>query len=147
MENNVKVRDYITDPEFLSAVAQWKEEKRCPFWLQDWLLDRGLDSAAEAAQWAYSRYTKYWKNGSPLYLIPDSTVYSRSLSLYYWWRGYMEYPDGIPESVFKSAYPNNSEHIDYCEESYPFEECIVHLLDNWTLGLIHTLGEHSGLPV
>lgn len=44
---------YDTDPGFRGFLACWDEDRRCPLELVDYLLDRGMDSQAEAARWAH----------------------------------------------------------------------------------------------
>ena len=44
--------DYLSDPQFVALLDSWGRRRRCPLPLVDWLLERGLESQAEAARWA-----------------------------------------------------------------------------------------------
>lgn len=43
---------YDTDATMRAFIASWDAERRCPMPLVDFLLEQGLESAAEAARWA-----------------------------------------------------------------------------------------------
>lgn len=42
---------YETDPTFVSAIAKWVHDKRCPIQLGDYLEELGLCAAADCARW------------------------------------------------------------------------------------------------
>ena len=42
---------YECDPGFRGFLTVWDRDRRCPFALQDYLLERGMDSQADCARW------------------------------------------------------------------------------------------------
>lgn len=42
----------LTDPEFRGFCSHWREHGRCPLPFADFLRDKGMDAAADAAEWA-----------------------------------------------------------------------------------------------
>ena len=46
------VRENLSDPTLLALLKVWEVERRAPLVLVDYLLDLGLEGAAEGARWA-----------------------------------------------------------------------------------------------
>jgi len=133
----MKAADYLTDPEYLSWLHCWWSNGRCPLEFVDWLLDRGLDSQAEAARWAATEDPRSvfgnpeCKAGPTPCFFNNSNVFN---SQGYWARlkdGEV-YADVVPESVFWRLYSLSG--TTFYPNLAPFPTgplCITALLDCW----------------
>lgn len=52
MVTELKAADFAAHPEFQAFIACWVEDRRAPLPFADWLLERGLESQADAVLWA-----------------------------------------------------------------------------------------------
>ena len=127
---------YGISSEFKAFLQLWDQERRCPIPLVDWLLEMGLDRAAEAARWAAT------KEDRPVYLPQygerDSCCgpYPSKGSLYkdgvsessvvWYWRYIANYASSIPSTA-----ASNILHTPYSPLHHAPIKAILWLLDNW----------------
>lgn len=122
---------YESDGGFRGFFAAWEKDKRCPLPLVDYLLDRGMDSQAEAARWAATtpdaRQFKYGGMSGPVPSLDDGGG-GKSYNPYWYWFVVPEkderiYSDYVPEERL-------SDDAKVRRDS-TMQEAMLWLLDNW----------------
>lgn len=130
-----KAADYLTSADFQDLCKAWQVEGKCPMGFPDWLRELGLDSQADAAQWAldepsrdgttvgFRNMPKGYKDETQGGIRPFE-ICSGS---YTWYMMYYK-PD---IKAMRSGIPRDNINGDMPQQFNSFAEAIVALLDNW----------------
>jgi hypothetical protein len=130
-ETGTTVRSLLEagDPDLNGFLTIWEEQKQCPLPLVDWLLERGLEMAAEAARWAATTRTRTTWSDRIVALHPYPTHDPNGKCNHKGWYWYVEgndqYADCVPCGRMKPTHNRALWVSPTCRDA------LIDLLDHW----------------